>query len=338
MFENMTYENILKDMLSRVTSDVDKREGSVIYDALAPTAYQLAQNYFHLDAFIDLVNGDTAVGEYLDRVVANYGITRKPSTYSVRKITTSGPVAAGTRWSLDDTSYIITELINSNQYKAICEQLGEVGNQYSGILENIDNVSGVTATLEDILITGEDEETDDNLRTRYFTKIQLPSTSGNAYHYRQWALEVTGVGDAKIFPLWNGPGTVKVVIVDSDKQPAGTDLVAETEVYIEEVRPIGAAVTVESGEAKIINASATLILAPGYSLHEVINTFAEAMTEYFKSITFSLPYVSYAKAGTILLGIDGVLDYSELQLNGMTVNIPVADEEMPVLGTVELGG
>ena len=35
MWENMTYENILNDMLSRVPSNVDKREGSVIYDALA---------------------------------------------------------------------------------------------------------------------------------------------------------------------------------------------------------------------------------------------------------------------------------------------------------------
>ena len=71
MFENMTYDNILADMLSRVTSDIDKREGSVIYDALAPCAYQLTQTYYHLNNFIDLVSGDTAVGEYLDRVVAD---------------------------------------------------------------------------------------------------------------------------------------------------------------------------------------------------------------------------------------------------------------------------
>lgn len=60
MWENMTYENILKDMLGRVTSDVDKREGSVIYDALAPAAYKLAEAYFMLNIFLDLVSGDTA--------------------------------------------------------------------------------------------------------------------------------------------------------------------------------------------------------------------------------------------------------------------------------------
>jgi len=97
VFENMTYENILADMLSRVSSDVDKREGSIIYDALAPCAYQLGQTYFMLNNFIDLVSGDTAVGEYLDRVVADYGIKRKAATYAIRKITTTGAVNIGSR-------------------------------------------------------------------------------------------------------------------------------------------------------------------------------------------------------------------------------------------------
>lgn len=46
MYEEMTYENILQQMLDRVTSDVDKREGSVIFDALAPAAYFLQISFF----------------------------------------------------------------------------------------------------------------------------------------------------------------------------------------------------------------------------------------------------------------------------------------------------
>ena len=132
MFDDMTYKKIMNDMLGRVTSDVDKREGSVIYDALAPCSYQLAQVYFNLNHFIDLVFGDTAVGEYLDRVVADYGITRKAATYAVRQIETSGPVSIGTRWGLNDTIYKITELLASGRYSAACEQAGDIGNAYSG--------------------------------------------------------------------------------------------------------------------------------------------------------------------------------------------------------------
>lgn len=45
----MTYEELLQAMLDRVPSNVDKREGSIIYDALAPCAYFLAQQNFQLE-------------------------------------------------------------------------------------------------------------------------------------------------------------------------------------------------------------------------------------------------------------------------------------------------
>ena len=80
MYEDMTYENILQGMLNRVPDDIDKREGSVIYDALAPAAYFLADQYFQFENFVDLVLPDTALGEYLDRAVSAYGINRKQAT------------------------------------------------------------------------------------------------------------------------------------------------------------------------------------------------------------------------------------------------------------------
>ena len=71
------YEEILQEMLSRVPSDVEKREGSIIYDALAPCAYFIAQMEFQLENFTDLVLPDTAIAEYLDRAAAAYGLVRK---------------------------------------------------------------------------------------------------------------------------------------------------------------------------------------------------------------------------------------------------------------------
>ncbi|WIV11370.1 baseplate J/gp47 family protein [Proteiniborus sp. MB09-C3] len=335
MFENMTYENILSNMLRRVTSDVDKREGSVLYDALAPCAFQLAQTYFKLNHFIDLVSGDTAVGEYLDRVVADYGITRKPATYAARKISTTGPISIGTRWGLNDTTYIITEKISDTEYKAQCEQLGEIGNQYAGTLENIDNVNGVTAILTDIIISGIDGETDDNLRTRFYNQIQAPSTSGNADNYVQWALEVPGVGDVKVFPLWDGNGTVKVIIVDSNME---IDETLEQTVYdyIETVRPIGATVTVDSPISKEINVTADIVLDGTKLITDVITEFTKVFTAYLKEIVFETYSVSYARIGSILLSTPGVSDYSNLLVNNDTANIMILDTEMPITGTVKL--
>ncbi len=296
MFENMTYENILNDMLSRVTSDVDKREGSVIYDALAPCAYQLAQTYFNLSNFIDLVSGDTAVGEYLDRVVADYGLSRKSATKAVRKVATTGIVPVGSRWGLNDTSYKITETVSANTYKAVCEQYGEIGNTYTGALENIDNISGITATLTDIIISGQNTESDDNLRSRFYAYLQRPSTSGNAFNYREWAMQVPGVGDAKVFPLWNGNGTVKIIVVNSEME---IDESMEVPVYnyIETVRPIGALITVDSPEGKIINITANIILDGTVLYDSIISSFIEAVTAYLKELVFETYSVSSRGCG-----------------------------------------
>ena len=335
MFDDKTYDKILSDMLSKVTSDVDKREGSVIYDALAPCAYELAQTYYNLNNFLDLVSGDTAVGEYLDRVVADYGITRKAATYAIRKIETTADVNIGTRWGLKSTTYEITELISTNAYLATCEQSGVIGNTYSGTLENIDNISGVTASLTDIITSGTDEEADDNLRKRFYAQVQAPSTSGNANNYKEWALEVGGVGNAKVFPLWNGAGTVKVLVVDSNMSIEDT-LPTTVSDYIETVRPIGAAVTVASPASQTIDVTANLTLDGSQTLATIQATFGTTLSEYLKDIIFETYSVSYAKVGSLLLDTTGVKDYDTLLVNNGTANITIGDDEIPTAGTLVL--
>ncbi len=335
MFEEMTYEAILNDMLSRVTNDVDKREGSVIYDALAPCAYQLAQNYFNLNNFIDLVSGDTAVGVYLDRVVADYGITRKKATKAVRKVTANSTIPLGSRWGLGETTYVITGTLAEQSYTAQCEQAGETGNLFSGALLTLDNIPNVTVILGDVITAGEEEERDDNLRARFYNQIQSPSTSGNADNYKKWALEVPGVGDAKVYPLWNGNGTVKVIIVDSNMS-IDTGLELPVYEHIEAVRPIGATVTVTSPASKDITVSAKIKLDGTRLLQEVISSFTAGFTEYLRGTIFEAYVVSYAKIGSILLATDGISDYSELLVNGGGSNVVIGETEMPMAGAVNL--
>lgn len=42
----------------------------------------------------------------------------------------------------------------------------------------------------------------------------------------EWARQIQGVGGARVFPLWAGPKTVKVVIVNAEHRPASTLLVS----------------------------------------------------------------------------------------------------------------
>lgn len=341
MFEAMTYEAILEDMLSRVSDDLDKREGSIVYDALAPAAFHLAQIYFGLDFLVDLASGDTAVGEYLDRIVADYGLTRKAATYAKRKIITSGPVDVGTRWGINDTVYSVTELITPNNYQVTCEQLGSIGNHYSGTLHNIDNVSGISAVLSDILIPGIDEENDETLRERFKQYLANPAQNSNLAQYKQWAMEFSGIGRAKIFPLWAGGNTIKIAITNSDYQPADTVLVNAFQNYIDPgatglgngTAPIGSKVTVVSGTAKNIGVTADVILANGYSEPEGT---AKAVSDYLASITFEKNSVNYMRIGSTLLDCASIADINNLKINGATIDITLTGEEIPILSNISL--
>ncbi|MDF2844929.1 MAG: baseplate family protein [Herbinix sp.] len=336
MFETMTYENILADMLSNVADDVDKREGSIIYDALAPCALQLAQTYFDLNNYIDLFYVDTAVGEYLDRNAADYGLSRKPATNSVRKVLTSGPVEIGTRWGLNDTIYRITEVVSTNIYAAVCEQTGKLGNLYSGALENIDNVSGVSATLSDIIISGEEEELDEELRTRIQQYLIDPTQDGNVAQYKIWALEYEGIGTAKVFPLWNGGNTVKIAITNRAYLPAEAALVNKFQEYIDPnseglgngVAPIGSKVTVTGGTAKPINISANVILTEGYQEPEGAEN---AISNYLASIVYAKNSVSYMRIGSVLLDCPSIKDLTGLTVNGTSQDVILSGDEIPIL-------
>lgn len=351
MYEEQTYEALLERMLDRVPEGMDKREGSIIYDALAPAAAEMAQMYVELDINQNLMFADTASGDYLDRAVAWSGITRKEAIaaqmrgvfYSTNNVLMD--IAIGSRFSIDDLHYRASERLSLGNYRMECESVGLEGGQHFGSMLPIDYVNGlVRAELTELLVPGTDRETDSKLRTRYFTTSRKPGTSGNKYHYLEWALQVPGVGGAKVYPLWNGPKTVKVVIIDTDSLPASSVLVQQVQDYIDPTpgqgegqAPIGAVVTVAAAIGKVINITATLTLAAGYTLQEITNSFHVVLETWRKSRVFATTYVSHAVIGALLLGTDGVLDYSGLLLNGSTVNVALTDEEVPLMGTVNLG-
>ena len=65
MYENLTYERIMSRVLANVPSNVDKRQGSVIYDAVAPVCSEIAQIYGALDNCLNESFADTAQRDYL---------------------------------------------------------------------------------------------------------------------------------------------------------------------------------------------------------------------------------------------------------------------------------
>ncbi|MHA7966603.1 baseplate J/gp47 family protein [Paenibacillus sp. CAU 1782] len=343
LHEAQTFEAILGRMLDRIPDTIDKREGSIIYDACAPAAAELAQIYMDMELQLRLGFGTTSSGEYLDLRAADFGLTRRPAVAAQRKgsFYNSGnepfDVPIGSRFSGGGYSYTVSAKLASGQFTLVCDVDGRGGNVYFGELLPLEYIPGLArAVLGELLIPGEDRESDESLRTRYLHRVRNPSSGGNAADYRDWAMSVSGVGDAKVNSLWDGPGTVKVIIVDSNKASASPALVAETMEYIETLRPIGASVTVVSATTAPVVVSARIILGAGYSLQAVTDDFTGALEAHFRSIAFAASYVSIAAIGVLLLSVPGVQDYSGLTLNGGTGNVPLSDHDIPALANVEL--
>lgn len=347
MYENMTYEKIKQNILDEITTDINKSEGTIINDIVSPISLEMGKAYTEFEKILSLMFLDGMEGSYIDRKVSDYGIYRKAGTKAYCIVTFTGsnntviPFGALVQAGGGLLFQTVEEVTILNTSADVKVEALEIGSNYNVDADTINNIpisiNGVISVTNSIgAVGGTDTETDESLLNRYLQQLQNPSTSGNTYNYKQWALEVQGVGGAKIFPLWNGPGTVKTVIVDSNKQPATEILVNETADHIEKMRPIGAEVTVKSASGINIDVSGTVTLASGYTLQKVIDIFKNEIAEYFKSIAFESNYVSYARIGTVLLSVDGVLDYSNLKLNGTYTNIELNDEEIPVLGTVSL--
>lgn len=340
MFESITYESILQRMLDRVPDSLDKREGAIIYDALAPAAVELQLMYMNLDYLLKEAFADTATREYLIRKAWERNIIPHGASSAVWNGTFAPEdieVKMGERFNSGTLNFVITDKIEDGVYELTCESEGTVGNYCQQTLTPINYVSGLLkAQLTELLVPGNDEEDTEAFRERYLTILRKPSTSGNAYDYYNWCMAVKGVGAAKIFPLAYGAGTVKVVIADENKAAASQALIGQVYDEIEEKRPIGATVTVVSAVELPINIIVSVKLKNGLNLGEVQTAFAQALSEFLHENAFDISYVGIARVGNILLETLGIDDYDGLTLNGSYKNVALNDEEIAVLGSVTL--
>lgn len=356
-----TFELILQRMLDRIPSSLDKSEGSFIYDALAPVAAELAQAAIWAQQVLERGFAETAFGQYLDLRAHEHGLQRKPAVKATGQVIFTGThgavIPVGTQVSTSGSEHPPAVIFATTEEATIGQDgtttvnieavdAGKSGNvPAETITLFVQPVSGVTAvTNPDPTTGGEDEESDESLLERYLLKVRQPGTSGNKADYINWALEVPGVGGVQVIPLWDGPGTVKVVLLGTDKKPAGDDIVQAVQDYIspdpamgEGKAPIGASVTAAAATVVEINVSATVVLTGTKTLQEVQEAFEQALDDYFASIAFADDAtVRYVRVGSLLLDTEGVADYSDLLVNGGTGNVTIGLGEVAVRGTVML--
>lgn len=343
-FEQQSENDVLtrlKADLASTDNEVSTVEGTFNADILTANSIEFSEAYKEMNMMIEAAFANTSWGDYLKMRAAEFGVIWKAATAAVVTLKITGtagsPIIKGSLFTTaEDLKFYTTEatMIGADgtvTIEAQCGSTGTAGNVAAGTVVKIPySIPGITAvTNEEDATDGYDGESEAALLERYLLKVRTPATSGNEYHYQQWALSVAGVGQCKVLPLWNGAGTVKVIIVDSNNATASDILIEQVANYIESVRPIGATVTVTSPEPFAINITAKIT---GTGDPDKVK---EAVNEYLKENGFGITYVSIARIGKILLD-SGITDYDGLQINGQTENIQLSNDQLPTCGEVTL--
>lgn len=367
MFEKYTYEYLLDKYLALAPSGIDTREGSIFFDSVSGCALRMAKLYTDLDLVFFLSQLATTVGEHLDIKAGEYGLFRHAATPVQYYFSYTGNMPdTGERFFYDGVYFVLKEDSNNNLYLE-CEEAGASHNFIaSGTpVVPVNNIDGLTsASIGAVYEYGTDEETDEALRSRVQAKLSGPAENGNKQHYKVWCEEVDGVGIARILSLWNGPNTVKGVLINSEGLPCGNTIVAAVQEHVDPAKlgytttvdgvtyvvgdglgegraNVGAHFTAVAAKSVTINVAASVELASGYDVQTATDDAEAALQKYFKELVLQTDsandlIVRLSAVGVILAGLADILDYSSLTINGGTANITPGVDGVPVLGEVTL--
>lgn len=344
-----TYEQILQDMLDRVPGTLDKRPGSIIYDALAPAAVEMQLMYIELETVLNETFADTASREYLIKRAAERGLAPYPASKAVLKGVFNIDVPIGSRFSGGDLNYVVLEKITDLEFRMECETAGAAGNNGVGALIPIEYVEGLTsAELTEVLIPGEDEEDTEVFRQRYFDSLESQAYGGNIADYRTKTNQLQGVGGVKVYPTWAGGGTVKLVIIDSDYEAPSPALIDSVQTQIDPVTnqgegvgiaPIGHVVTVAGVTDQILNIATNLTYQAGWSWADVEASVQDKVDQYFLELkqgweSAENVIVRISQIEIRLLDLEGIVDIADTTLNGVAQNFVVDPDKIPARGVI----
>ena len=371
-FQSKDYDYFLRKMLDAVPDNVDKREGSIIYDALAPAALVMGQQSLDMANVIKETYIKTASGEFLDYRAIEHGTSLYPATQTEAKAKVLNDkkepldnVQIGDKFaSIGDSPifYVVTKINSDLTIELTAETAGSSANSYIGqVLPVTPNDLLSWAEITEITAPARDVESDDHLRARLLSSQSWIAYGGNVADYLDMTSKIDEVGAAQIYPTWNGGGTVKVVILNNDLMPASASLVQKVKNALDPedkqaegygLAPIDHAVTVTAPEKLIVNVDISVKLDDTKVTRYVKDSINTAVEKYFQSLredwsdinqSLGRGYNQTIYRSKILSQViltEGVVNAKLPSLNGKSADIDLIfnneKSQLPVVGTVTI--
>ncbi|WP_283680317.1 baseplate J/gp47 family protein [Lentilactobacillus sp. Marseille-Q4993] len=368
--ESEDFEFWLDFMMDELPTDIDTREGSIAYDAIAPTATALAANSIKKANVVRQSYTATAEGEFLDQRAIEHGTSRFKATYA--QVTAKflddnnqpiDNVQVGDRFASigDDPIFYTVKSINADLTGLmVAETAGTRANGYiDQVLPVTPNDSLSWAEIIEITVPARDEEDDDHLRERLLAADNWMAYGGNIADYQDMLRNIVEVGAAQIYPAWQGGSTAKLVILDNSLMPASSTLLKQVKEKIDPtdasgegygLAPIGHAVTVVAPEVVTVNVTVSIAVDVTKTLNEVKPQLQTAISEYFAERRKAWGKIN-TKTGrgyaltvyrsqilSAIMRVEGIVDASMPVLNGNNSDVVMIltndKSQLPVLGDV----
>lgn len=319
--------------------DIPLYEGTFVYTLLSTLATAIEREYVIKDEEHKQIFIEDGYDEFLDKRVAEFGYTRKQGSNSSGVLTFIAPqghiipadlkvYCNGVEFELETTATVGAD--GECDINASSVDFGYNTNIKAGSDFTSEDKTIVRIFNKNNFVGGLDRENDEDLRTRFFYTQAHKPTSGNIYHYEKWAMDIDGVTKVKVKPLWNGNGTVKVIV--SGKNGAlEDDILNNVRDYINEKKPIGANVTIATMNKMPINININCTLIDKISKDVLKQKISDIATEYLEN---NQNKINFLKLYALIIGIKEIDSVSEFNINSNKSDIEIDDESYPVVGNI----
>ncbi|MCI8692641.1 MAG: hypothetical protein HFH91_07860 [Lachnospiraceae bacterium] len=359
--DNNSAEEIHQRMMNNLPADIDDMPGGFPYDFTMPAALEKDEflNY-HMVRALMIAFPQYAWDEWLDLHGQQVHLERHQPERASGKVKVTGKpgavISAGTIFCTP-----ATENGPSIEFKSREEaEIGTDGTSIisvsaveSGVGSNVaantvvlmakPNKNVISVVNPEPIRGGTEREKNDDFYDRIAAEYDNSLTFlGNDSDYIRWSKEA-GAGDCIVIPAAEGPGTVKLVLVDGNGQPANEKLVQEVYSHIaspedrsKRLLPTACAKLI-CGSATTIKVNFTitgLLFEETTNIEQIKKDFSVAVKTVYTSAKYQ-GILRYNDVRPIIKGIVGVTDYSEFLMNGAEENINLSREEYPETGTLD---
>ncbi len=351
MFEEMTFENILSDMLAEAPEGIDTSEGSLLYNACAKQAVRLEEAYLVLAGIEKNMYADTADLEHLIRAGIDRACYIRRATYAEFLAQFNCPVPLGSRFRQDEYHYTVFRESDeeNHMYEIGCDEPGSGPNHLLGELQAVEYIEGFsTGKILSCLTPGEDMEEKESFRARLLSTYNYRGFAGNRAYYLARLKELPGVYGCKLERVKTPSDAIRATLIGKDYRTPPEDVLEDVQTAVDPVvnagegeglAPIGHRVTILGVGETPVDIETAITYEEGYTYEGLRSYIEKAVEKYLLDLrmaweTSGVLVVRVLQIEAAIVNIRGIIDVTGTKLNGVEANLQITDGTVPVKGEI----